>query len=99
MLLEALEDDRRAATDGKTEPERCPPNLTVEHVLPQSWQTYWPLPDHLADDPVAAMQRDAAVQTLGQPHVGHRRAQPGHEQTRLGPRARPRPQASRRASA
>ncbi len=65
MLLEALEDDLRAATDGKTEPERCPRNLTVEHVLPQSWQTYWPLPDHLADDPAAAVQRDAAVQTLG----------------------------------
>ena len=65
MLLEALEDDLRASNAGKTEPERCPRNLTVEHVLPQSWQTNWPLPDHLADDPIAAIKRDAAVQTLG----------------------------------
>jgi hypothetical protein len=65
MLLEALEDDLRAANGGKTEHERCPRNLTVEHVLPQSWQTHWPLPDHLADDPVTAIKRDAVVQTLG----------------------------------
>jgi hypothetical protein len=65
MLLEAIEDDLRAGTGGKTEPERCPRNLTVEHVLPQSWQTHWPLPDHLAGDPIAALKRDAALQTLG----------------------------------
>ena len=65
MLLEAVEDDLRAGTGGKTELERCPRNLTVEHLLPQSWQTHWPLPDHLAGDPMAALKRDAALQTLG----------------------------------
>lgn len=65
MLLEAIEDDLRAGTGGKTEPERCPRNLTVEHVLPQSWQAHWPLPDHLGSNPIAALKRDAALQTLG----------------------------------
>ena len=62
MLLEALEDDLRTSS-GKTEAMRCERGLTVEHVMPQSWSSYWPLPN--PDDPLAAGQRDAAVQTLG----------------------------------
>ena len=65
MLLEALEDDLRAASGGKTEHERCPRNLTVEHVLPQSWQTHWPLPEHLADDPVTAARAAAGRSSSG----------------------------------
>lgn len=61
LLLEALEDDLRQESS-KTEAQLCPHNLTVEHLMPQAWKTYWPLP---ADDPAATAQRDAAVQTLG----------------------------------
>lgn len=62
MLLEALEDDIRRG-DPKAEDAPCPQGLTVEHVMPQSWGTHWPLED--GDDPLAAGRRDAAVQTLG----------------------------------
>jgi hypothetical protein len=34
--------------------------LTIEHVMPQTWQTHWPLPD--GTDP---MTRDALVQNIG----------------------------------
>jgi hypothetical protein len=61
VLLEAIEDDLRQESS-KTEAELCPRNLTVEHLMPQAWKTYWPLAD---DDPLAAGRRDMALQTLG----------------------------------
>ena len=53
MLLEALEDDL-AQRRGKTEPELCPRNLTVEHLMPQAWQAHWPL-----DMPTTLSRHDA----------------------------------------
>ena len=35
-------------------------DLTIEHIMPQSWQTNWPLP--VGSDPLS---RDAAVQNIG----------------------------------
>jgi hypothetical protein len=61
LLLEALEDDLRRE-NSKTEAQACPRNLTVEHLMPQMWKTYWPLAD---EAPVDAARRDAVVQTLG----------------------------------
>ncbi|WP_433223593.1 HNH endonuclease family protein [Microtetraspora malaysiensis] len=60
MVLEALEDDRR----GKwAEHEHCPRGtLTIEHVMPQSWEQYWG--DDVTDHP-ARQRRDRLVQTLG----------------------------------
>lgn len=56
-LLEAIEHELRT---GLTEQLAGNGGLTVEHVMPQVWKTYWPLvDDRLAD------ARDDAVQTLG----------------------------------
>lgn len=53
LVLEALEDDLRGfgtATSGSTE-QRCPRGtLTVEHILPRSWKTSWPLEDGETED-------------------------------------------------
>ncbi|MEJ2858125.1 MULTISPECIES: DUF262 domain-containing protein [unclassified Saccharothrix] len=58
MLLEALEDSYRSP---KTEEAHCRRyDLTIEHVMPQSWQRYWPVGDDV--DPAA---RDHHVQQLG----------------------------------
>lgn len=67
MILEALEDDHRGA---KTEDEfvrrggATRGGLTIEHVLPQKWQGYWPLPE--SDDRTAkALERDRTLHTMG----------------------------------
>ncbi len=50
--------------------------MSVEHVLPQTWTTYWPLPDGRmapadkfsgADEPMLSQirSRDAVIHTLG----------------------------------
>ncbi|WP_447004063.1 DUF262 domain-containing protein [Saccharothrix isguenensis] len=60
MLLEALEDSYRSP---KTEEAHCRRgDLTIEHVMPQSWQRHWPL---VADRGVDAAERDHLVQRLG----------------------------------
>ena len=60
MVLEAIEDSLRGPL-GEGQP--CPRNLTVEHVMPQSWQEHWG--GDIAEDPVAALRRDSYVQLLG----------------------------------
>lgn len=48
----------------KTEDAYCPRGtLTIEHVMPQSWRTYWGSDIDGNED--AARLRDRAVQTLG----------------------------------
>ena len=59
LLLEALEDKRRAKFAGG---QPCPRNLTVEHILPQGWRAYWNTP---ALDPLAANTRDSLLHRLG----------------------------------
>ena len=53
MILEALEDHARGYTrtaKGAGE-QRCPRNvLTVEHVMPQKWESHWPLDDGESTD-------------------------------------------------
>lgn len=62
ILLEALEDDLRTA---KTEEEHViRGKLTIEHILPQTWQQHWPLPKS-ADPIQAAIDRDRLLHTLG----------------------------------
>lgn len=62
LFLEAIEDHLRSA---KTEDEHVTRGkLTIEHVLPQSWQSHWPLPE--TDDPLRAeIDRNRLVQTFG----------------------------------
>ena len=60
MVLEALEDDARGRL-GEQQP--CPRDLTVEHVMPQTWRPYWG--GDVDGDIEAASRRDERVQTLG----------------------------------
>lgn len=61
MLLEGLEAGLR---NDLAESRHVPRNLTVEHVLPQSWTQHWPLP--LGVDPTdASERRDRVVHTIG----------------------------------
>ncbi len=62
MILEALEDSLRSP--GKSEEAHVPRVLTIEHVLPQSWEPHWPLP---ADVNVveATANRDNLKHSLG----------------------------------
>ncbi|MCG3042733.1 DUF262 domain-containing HNH endonuclease family protein [Streptomyces sp. S1A] len=65
ILLEALEDALRTSlTEQLTAPvgEHVGSKLTIEHVMPQSWQDNWPID---GDDPDAAAARDEIVHTLG----------------------------------
>ena len=59
MLLEALEDQMRSS---KTEDQACPRKLTIEHLMPQAWRTYWNSKNLSDDDAVA---RDALIHRLG----------------------------------
>ena len=59
MVLEALELGVRTK---KHEKQAVPKRLTIEHLLPQAWQAYWPLPAGKAD---AKEQREALVHTIG----------------------------------
>jgi hypothetical protein len=70
-ILEALD---LHAYSRKSEPMPMPTGLTIEHVMPQSWQTHWPLAEDkgvmlLEPDPLAELKaskrRDQLVNTLG----------------------------------
>ncbi|MGY1527983.1 DUF262 domain-containing protein [Streptomyces sp. MN3] len=51
---------------GKTERIVHDGELTIEHLLPQSWEAHWPLPDDAGHGSVEAHQRrEALVHTLG----------------------------------
>ena len=61
MVLEALEGGMHT---GLTERVQLPPSLTIEHVLPQTWESEWPLPAGF--DPIQArFERDVAKHRLG----------------------------------
>ena len=60
MVLEALESHLRS---DKTEVMSQGP-LTREHIMPESWQRNWPLPDGMTGDE-AIQARDQAVRELG----------------------------------
>lgn len=65
-VLETLEE---ASQSRKSPVLALPDNLTIEHVMPQSWQEHWPLPADVVGDPVkeleATTRRTALVDTLG----------------------------------
>lgn len=61
MLLEAL---NSALHNDKTESMRIGKKLTVEHLLPQSWSSHWPLPAE-EDEKEARNQRNHLIHTLG----------------------------------
>ena len=63
MILEALEDDARGYTrtrSGSAEQRCTRDKLTLEHIMPQSWEANWPLGNNETID-----VRNRAVQYLG----------------------------------
>jgi hypothetical protein len=62
LLLEGLEGELRGSKYSET--TDVPKNLTVEHIMPQSWEGYWPLPE-AQDLEAARAERGTAVQTIG----------------------------------
>ena len=62
MVLWRIEEHLRAA-DSKVEQGLAPPtNLTLEHLIPQAWETHWPL-DESQDDPLT--WRNTHIHRLG----------------------------------
>lgn len=65
-ILEALD---AFAQSSKSESVPLPAALTIEHVMPQAWTTYWPLPQEATADVVAeqkaTVRRNSLVNTLG----------------------------------
>jgi hypothetical protein len=61
LVLEALEEARRAAVSNKT-PMVPLGHLQLEHVMPKAWQKHWPLS---SAGPDAIVKRDVLVDTLG----------------------------------
>ena len=64
MVLEAVEDYRRGYVNADSQTligQRCPRGgLSIEHVLPQSWENTWPLNGDESDN-----DRNASVHVLG----------------------------------
>jgi hypothetical protein len=65
-ILEALETELQSS---KSPTLVLTEKLTIEHVMPQTWQTHWPLPAAAKADPLAEQKataaRDVALNTLG----------------------------------
>jgi hypothetical protein len=62
MLLEALEAAMQSdLTDGIVVPHR---SLSIEHLMPQSWQAHWKLPTGI-DETQAMTRREALIHSLG----------------------------------
>jgi hypothetical protein len=63
MIFEALEDYARGWKEGKSSNSGMRirrASYTIEHLMPQSWQSNWPLTAGVTD-----LERDRLVQTLG----------------------------------
>lgn len=62
LILEGIEQKYRE--DHFAEQTDVEKNLTIEHVLPQSWETHWPLPKGV-DELEAKQNRNQLVHTIG----------------------------------
>lgn len=66
MILRAIEE---SMPNSKTEGVYIKQSLTIEHILPQTWEQYWPIPE-IEDEPLDAYQgrldaRNQLLQTIG----------------------------------
>ena len=61
MVLRRIELASRSA---KSEPMLLPGRLSVEHVMPQSWEKHWPLPEGV-DETIAREAREEVVHDFG----------------------------------
>ena len=62
MVMDAIE--MRLRSD-MTEPPGDTSKLTVEHIMPQKWETNWPIPASLTDRAQAEEDRREAVKAIG----------------------------------
>ncbi len=66
LVLEGIEERLRKTS--MAEQNDVPKNLTIEHVMPQSWETNWPLPNPLPNGieiQEATNDRNRLVHTIG----------------------------------
>ena len=61
LILEGIEAQVRSTM---SEPEDVAKGLTIEHIMPQSWEDHWPLPEGV-DEEEARRERNRLVQTIG----------------------------------
>ena len=62
LVLEGIEARLRTT---KAETGEVPGNLHIEHVMPQTWYSNWPLPVELAEDEEVVAERDRMIHTIG----------------------------------
>lgn len=62
LVLEAIEE--RLRMDPLSEGEKAPRNLTIEHILPQSWARHWPLPGE-TNEIEEQQERNRLIHTIG----------------------------------
>ena len=62
LILEATEELYRKSSHA--EQIEVPRNLTIEHVLPQSWEAHWPLPGNV-DEHEERQTRNQLIHTIG----------------------------------
>lgn len=62
MVLEALEEKLRSR---EAETDEVPPRLPIEHIMPQTWQTYWSLPESEESIEEAIANRERIIHTIG----------------------------------
>lgn len=63
LVLEGIEAELR--TDMADDAHFVPPNLTIEHIMPQQWHNNYSLPDSVEDENVARENRNQIVHSLG----------------------------------
>ena len=62
LVLEGIEAELRT---GMAETADVPRNLTIEHVMPQSWRQFWPLLADVEEPGLAGVDRDRIIQSIG----------------------------------
>ena len=73
MVLEAVEENLRE--NSLAEHGEAPKNLTIEHVMPRSWETNWSLPGGV-DSVEATENRNWLIHTIGNLTLVNRRLNP-----------------------
>ena len=62
MILVAVENHLRG---NRSEPLGPTDRLTIEHIMPQRWETNWPLPPNTPNRTEAEIIRNEAIETIG----------------------------------
>ena len=62
MVLTAIEQEMRQPM---SEPLSESSDLTIEHVMPQAWETHWVIPTDTEELPAAINQRKQSIQQIG----------------------------------